>query len=145
MQTAVEIVQDQCYFWQYLVCFLLYFLLPSSLHSIIYFSSETEECSQSHFSATAACGACGQSLYAASWKMCVLLKWSAEKHVLVQLFQPLLLYYSQSLKCLVSNTPWDLHFICQRNATCCSYPVNPKEQGHWRWLCVLIMLFGVCC
>lgn len=52
MQTAVEIVQEQCYFWQYLVCFLLYFLLPSSLHSIIYFSSETEECTQSHFSAT---------------------------------------------------------------------------------------------
>lgn len=40
-----------CYFWQYLVCFLFYFLLPSSLHSIIYFCNETEECAQSHISA----------------------------------------------------------------------------------------------
>lgn len=40
MQTAVEMLQHQCYFWQYLVCFIFYFLLPLSLHSIIYFSGK---------------------------------------------------------------------------------------------------------
>lgn len=39
-----------CYFWHYSVCFLFYFSLPSSLHSIIYFCNNTEECTQSRFS-----------------------------------------------------------------------------------------------
>lgn len=148
MQTAVEIVQGQCYFWQYLVCFLLYFLLPSSLHSIIYFSSETEECTQSHFSATLqpverVGSLCMQHPGKCAFSWSDLVK-STYLYSCSSLLSQLL-HCSQSLKCLVSNTPWDLHFICQRNATCYSYPVNPKEQGHWRWLCVLIMLFGVCC
>lgn len=50
-RSVARSVHMMCYFWQYSVCFLFYFLLLSSLHSIIYFCNETEECAQSRFSA----------------------------------------------------------------------------------------------
>lgn len=51
-------------------------------------------------SSSAACGECGQSLYAASWKMCIpLKKWSAEKHVLV--------YSCSSLPCCTALKVWN--------------------------------------
>lgn len=142
MQTAVEILWDQCYFWQYLVCFLFYFWLPFSLHSIIYFSGETKECTPSLLISSAACGACGQSVHAASWKTCVLLKWSAEKHVLVELFQPLLLHSSQGLKCPVSNSPWGLHLPKKRYLL--QLPSKPQRAGTLKMaLCAFYAVWGL--
>lgn len=139
-------VHTTCYSWQYLglLSFLLLAPLLSPQHHL-FLQRNGRMCSVVLLRSSAACGECGQSLYAASWKMCVpLKKWSAEKRVLVRLFQPALLHCAQGLKCLVSNTFWDLHFFCWRNATCCSYPRSPEEQGRWRWLSVLFMQFGVC-
>lgn len=90
-------------------------------------------------SSSAACGACGQSLYAASWKMCVLLKWSAEKHVLVQLLQPPLLCCSQELKCQISNTPWVSISSAKETLPAAVIHWTPKstEDGSVCFLCCL--------
>ena len=126
-----------------LLSLLLLAPLLSPQHHI-FLQQNRRMCSVVLLSSSAACGECEQSLYAASWKMCVPLKWSAEKRVRVQLFQFALLYCSQGLKWLVSNTPRDLRFCCRGNATCHSYPRSPEEQRHWRWPGVLFMQFGVC-